>query len=350
MEIVAGINLKSLEPRVWKQDSPYYLPNLKAVMISYADFHRMSKNRRLAMEKGIHEFLGVPKTLKIYLDNGSFYFFKKEQENSIKDYEEFVKNAKPDWYPIPQDFIPTPKMSLEEQEICFTRTMEMNIHYQHRKYYFPVIHISNYLEDYIEQIKSHPKLFKKPVIALGGIVPNLLKTSKARPHKMILESLQRVREEFKHHRFHVFGIGGTSTLHIAALLGIDSCDSSGWRNRAVRGLIQLPGTGDRIIADLGSWRGRRINDIEREKLRNCQCPSCQQYGIEGLEANKMHGFVNRATHNLWILLEEVRQIEEYLPNLESYQEWYQSHLDNTIYRPLITEIIRQKENVSCRES
>lgn len=342
MEIVAGINLRSLDPKVWKQDSPYHLPNLKAVMISYADFHRMPQNRRLAMEKGLHKFLEVPKTMKIYLDNGAFYFFKRDQENSIKDYQEFVKKAKPDWYPIPQDFIPTPKMSHEEQEICFTRTMEMNIHYQHRKNYFPVIHISNFLEDYIDQIKSHPKLFQKTHIALGGIVPNLLKASKARPHKMILESLQHVRQEFKDHKLHVFGIGGTSTLHIASLFGIDSCDSSGWRNRAARGLIQLQGTGDRIVADLGNWRGRKISDLERKKLKNCQCPACQQYGIEGLKANKKYGFVNRATHNLWVLLEEVQQIEEHLPNFKSYQKWYQTHLDNTMYSPLITEILRQK--------
>jgi hypothetical protein len=40
--------------------------------------------------------------------------------------------------------------------------------------------------------------------------------------------------------------------YIAALLDINSVDSRGWRNRAACGIIQLPGKGDRIVADLGN--------------------------------------------------------------------------------------------------
>ena len=53
------------------------------------------------------------------------------------------------------------------------------------------------------------------------------------------------------------------------------------------------------------------------------------------------GFYNRATHNLWVLLEEARQIEEHLNLLGNYETWYQEHLDNTIYRPLIKELIEE---------
>ena len=35
-------------------------------------------------------------------------------------------------------------------------------------------------------------------------------------------------------------------------MGADSVDSSGWRNRAPRGIMQLPGSGDRMVAELGS--------------------------------------------------------------------------------------------------
>ena len=35
-------------------------------------------------------------------------------------------------------------------------------------------------------------------------------------------------------------------------MGVDSVDSSGWRNRAPRGIMQLPGSGDRMVAELGS--------------------------------------------------------------------------------------------------
>lgn len=337
MEVVAGTTLKSLKPRIWDPESEHFLPQLTAIMISYADFHKMPSLRRKAMEQGIRGFLDVPAHVKIYLDNGSFYFISHDSETPVKEYVEFVKHAQPDWFPIPQDFIPTPKMTREEQEQCLEQTMAMNRRYW-RGEYVPVIHISTVLEEYVDRLKSYKSLANKEKIALGGIVPNLLKASKAmHPHK-ILESLVHVREEFKDKKLHVFGIGGTVTLHVAALLGINSVDSSGWRNRAARGIVQLPGTGDRMIASLGSWRGRIPSDDEWSKLKECQCPACQKYGLEGLQANLSHGFRNRATHNLWVLLEEVKLVQEHLL-IGDYEDWYLTHLDNSQYKSLIRKIL-----------
>jgi hypothetical protein len=121
--------------------------------------------------------------------------------------------------------------------------------------------------------------------------------------------ITQFRDEFSDQKLHVFGIGGTATLHIAALLKFNSVDSSGWRNRAARGMIQLPGTGERTIAGLGKWRGRDISQQDIEILKQCQCPACQTYGIQGLKLTRddgqgqgSRGFYNRATHNLWVLL------------------------------------------------
>ncbi|MBE9135616.1 hypothetical protein IQ254_00065 [Nodosilinea sp. LEGE 07088] len=337
MEIVAGITLKALRPCAWDPQADYYMPGLQAIMVSYADFHKMPSRRQKAMEHGLHDYLGVPSHIKIYLDNGAFYFITHGGTTPTEEYTEFVEIAKPDWFPIPQDFIPTPKMTLEEQQECLKLTMSMNRSYSEGNY-VPVLHVSSVLEEYTDLFKSHQFLVEKDSIALGGIVPNLLKASKAmHPHK-ILESLIHVRQEFKDKKLHVFGIGGTSTLHVAALLGINSVDSSGWRNRAARGIVQLPGTGDRMVAELGSWRGRKPDDKEWEALAECQCPACKQYGVEGLKANLVHGFRNRATHNLWVLLEEARLIQEHLL-AGDYKDWYPNHLDNTIYRPLIQKII-----------
>jgi len=125
MLLVAGLSLKNLKPRVWDAHSPYYLPNLRANMVSYADFHRLPAARRRAMAQGLHAYLGTPEHTKIYLDNGAFYFLGRDTGPLQEDYEEFVIKARPDWRPIPQDFIPTPTMTLEEQQRCFTRTMGM---------------------------------------------------------------------------------------------------------------------------------------------------------------------------------------------------------------------------------
>jgi 7-cyano-7-deazaguanine tRNA-ribosyltransferase len=299
----------------------------------------MPLRRYAAMEQGLHAYIGVPEHVKIYLDNGAFYFLCRDGGTPGKEYEEFVRKAQPDWWPIPQDFIPTPRMSVKEQQQCFTRTMKVNFAYQHNGY-IPVIHICRFLGRYVEAVKNHKRLSMKPTIALGGIVPNLLRTPKAISYKEILESLKLVRQTFTDKEIHVFGIGGTATLHLAALLGVNSVDSSGWRNRAARGIVQLPGSGDRMVADLGSWRGREPSENEWDMLAVCPCPACKHFGIGGLKATGIQGFSNRATHNLWTLLDEARQIEGHLID-GSYQTWYKHHLDNSTYLPLIEQTLRQ---------
>jgi len=335
--IVAGLSLKCFPPRVWDANSPYYLASLKAVMVSYGEFDRMPAPRRKAMEQGLHQYLGVSEDVKVYLDNGAFYFLSRKGETPREEYDEFVAQAKPDWWPIPQDFIPSPRMTIEEQRDCLNRTMQVNLAYQHDGY-VPVIHISRLLEEYTIVVKAHERLSEKPSIALGGIVPNLMRAPKAMTHTEILESLRHVRQTFTGKKIHVFGIGGTATLHLAALLGMDSVDSSGWRNRAARGIVQLLGRGDRMVADLGKWKTRQPNSEEWEMLRECSCPACQQYGLDGLKANALVGFCNRATHNLWVLLEEMQWIEQHLAD-GTYTACYKQRLYNSTYLPIIDQML-----------
>ena len=343
MIIVAGLSLKNLKPRVWDKTSPYYLPGLQAVMVSYADFDRMPARRRKAMAKGLRNWLGVPEEVAIYLDNGAFYFLNKDGETPRQEYEQFVREARPDWYAIPQDYIPTPRMSDTEQLQCLNRTMEVNRVYRYDGY-VPVVHISRHLGQYLRELLSDEHLRTKPAVALGGIVPNLLRARKAMPYDKVLDSVRKVRTELADKHLHIFGIGGTATLHLAALLGVDSVDSSGWRNRAARGLIQLPGRGDRIVADLGSWRGREPSDDEWNIIAGCQCPACRQFGLEGLKARGIAGFCNRAAHNLWVLLEEARQIDEHLA-ASDYETWCRAHIQNSVYRPLIEYTLAQRGNL-----
>ena len=233
-------------------------------------------------------------------------------------------------------------MTKELQIACLRRTMANNLNYE-QDGFVPVIHISRVLGEYVREVVASPMLSRKPSIALGGIVPNLLRAPKALPYGDILASVRQVRTAFAAKDLPVFGIGGTATLHLAAILlaailGIDSADSSGWRNRAARGIVQLPGGGDRTAVKMGSWRGRRPDAGGRERLRACQCPACQAYGVEGLTASELFGFSNRAAHNLWILLEEARAIDEHM-KAGTYSTWYADHLDNSIYAPLIRDAI-----------
>jgi hypothetical protein len=341
MLVIAGLSLKNLHPRVWDLKSPYYLPSLQAVMVSYGEFHQMPKQMERAKELGLREYLGVPSETSVYLDNGAFYFLRSRVEAEAKEYQKFVEAAKPDWYPIAFDVIPTPQMSNARQQSCFDLTMAANRIYKHDGY-VPVIHISRLLSDYVKAIKRNPKLAAKDRIALGAIVPNLLRAPKAVAYKTVLKSLFDVRSTFQGKEMHVFGIGGTATLHLAALLEIDSADSSGWRNRAARGIIQLPGSGDRAVASLGNWRGRAPSKEEWKKLERCRCPGCAENGLKGLKVNGLAGFCNRATHNLWILLDESRWLDKHL-SAGTYENNFRRRLDNSTYLPLIKQVINLKK-------
>ncbi|MGI8687871.1 MAG: hypothetical protein ACR2M3_04755 [Thermomicrobiales bacterium] len=200
----------------------------------------------------------------------------------------------------------------------------------------PVIHISRVLDEYIAATRNDECLMTKPALALGGIVPNLLRTPKAMRYGEVLQGLIDVRHTFAAQILHVFGIGGTATIHLATILGMDSADSSGWRNRAARGIVQLPGSGDRLVSDLGKWRGREPSATEWEILAACPCPACQTNGVHGLRATKLAGFCNRATHNLWVLLREADEVLARLTD-DTYASWYEQHLDNSTYLPLIRQ-------------
>lgn len=340
MLIVAGLNLAHLEPCVWAKSSEYYLSDLQAVMISYAQIHKKPQLRLRMMSEGIRSVLSIPDETKVYLDNGSYNLSRTGGDAPIAAYEEFVEKTKPDWKPIPQDFIPSPKMSLAKQTNCLEKTMAVNVAFEHDGF-VPVVHISRVFNKYLSELKKNEKLMAKKSIALGGIVPNLLRTPKALAHKTLLRSLKNLRKEFSDKAIHIFGVGGISTLHLAASLEIDSADSSGWRNRAARGIIQLPGKSERSIADLGSWKGRQLSEEESTLLETCGCPPCKKYGIEGLTVPKSKGFYNRATHNLWVLLQENKWIEEKQSD-GTYWSSYEARIENSVYRGLIDSLAQTK--------
>lgn len=337
MELVAGLSLKNLEPRVWDPTSPYYLPQLTAVMISYAEVHRRPAWRARAMRDGLHHTLGFPSAMRVYLDNGAFAFARAGDEIRKADYEEFIRATGPHWKPTPRDYIPSPAMSHQKQRACFDRTMRVNREHGHHGY-VPVIHVGKHLADYVEAIASDPQLARKRRLAVGGIVPNLLRCPKSLPYQSVIADLRLVRKRFRNKALHLFGVGSAATLHLARLLGFDSVDSSGWRNRAARGLVLLPGSGERSVVNLGSWRGRPPSPAEQRVLANCVCPACQEHGISGLAGTGQAGFCHRASHNLWMLLDEVRWVKDAV-DLGKYASTWESRLDNSIYKPLIRSVI-----------
>ena len=341
MLVVIGTQLDHA-PKFWDKSSEWYLPEAKAIMISFADFYKSKCKQKAAMDKGLKEYLGVQSDMLVYLDNGSFAFWRQGQKRPVEEYVQFVKETRPDWYPIPTDFIPHPQLSRAEQELLFEKTMQMNIEYGPRGY-VPVIHAGDWLEDYLEALDRN-RVSLSGGVALGGLVPRLLTTKGAASRKKVIDAIKQARDYIPT-ELHVFGIGGLTTLHLAAALGVDSIDSSGWRNRAARGLILLPGRGERSVVPLGNWRGVEVSDDEIQMLELCGCPACRKYGLTGLKAyntrgNKegrgdgTSGFNRRAIHNLWTLLHEAAEVDARLAKGE-YGTWYREHMTGTIVLRLI---------------
>jgi 7-cyano-7-deazaguanine tRNA-ribosyltransferase len=305
MEIVAGLSLKNLRPRVWDRRSPEFIAKLGAVMFSFDEFRRRPHLLRGAAAGGFPTVLGSD-GVRVYLDNGAFSCLLRGTKPAVAEFCEFVRATSPVWYPVPADFIPRPNDSRRHQKVLVDRTIRvLEAHTDHG--YCPVVHAGPWLDCYLAALR---RLGRTEKLAIGGLVPHLLNSAGAQRRATIV-GIRRVRDEFPG-TIHAFGVGGIVTLHLAAALGIDSLDSSGWRLRAARGLIILKGRGERMAVKLGSWMGRAIGPDEWEELARCRCPSCRRRGIEGLKAVGVEGFAYRAVHNLWTLLEEAALIDRHL--------------------------------------
>jgi len=305
MEVVAGLSLKNMRPRVWDRRSPDYLPRLGAVMLSFEEFRHRPAVLRLATAGGFAAVLGAA-TVRVYLDNGAFSCLARGTEPAVAEFRDFVRATTPAWFPVPADFIPRPTDSNRRQKELVDRTIAvMEAHGDDGS--CPVIHAGPWLDRYLDALR---RLGRTRSLAIGGLVPHLLNGAGARRRETIAR-LRRVRGEFPG-TIHSFGVGGVVTLHLAAALGIDSADSSGWRQRAARGLVVLRGRGERMAVKLGSWKGREVGPEEWEELARCRCPACRRLGAEGLKAVGVAGFAHRAVHNLWALLEEAALIDRHL--------------------------------------
>lgn len=339
MRLIAGVNLRNPVPRFWDPEDAHHLPQIGGLMISFADFLGYQSRIKAVREKGLRSYLRIPEGVEVFLDNGAFHTLMRGDALDASAYRSFVEMSSPDWFPIPAEYIPHPRMPRKEQERLFKKTTAYNWRYA-PKGYIPVVHAGMCLPKFLDSIERLSRKTEVTHLGLGAMVPFLLRGKGADGRTQVVDDILRVRRRLPDVRIHGFGIGGTATLHIAAVLGLDSVDSSGWRNRAARGIIQLRGTGDRIVAAFGSWRGRALSLVEKRGLKHCGCPACLRNGTKGLESGGIDGFAARATHNLWVLASELQDIEIRLAN-GSYADWFPEHIDNRIFIKLIEHAVNE---------
>jgi len=157
---------------------------------------------------------------------------------------------------------------------------------------------------------------------------------------LAVEVIKTVRAEFPHAFLHVFGVGGTTTMHLMFAMGVDSLDSIGWRLKAGYGAIQLPGFGDRLTGNKPRQnRTLLIEDpVAKDALLACQCPVCQEHGtLEKRLTALDRSFNNRALHNAWVFVQEVNAFREAV-NAGSVEQFVSQRLQHSPLKSLLPAI------------
>ena len=157
---------------------------------------------------------------------------------------------------------------------------------------------------------------------------------------LAVEVIKTVRTEFPDAFLHVFGVGGTTTMHLMFALGVDSLDSIGWRLKAGYGAIQLPGLGDRFTGN-EHRRNRTLlieDAVAKEALIECQCPVCQEHStFERRLIALDSSFNNRALHNAWVFVQEVNAFREWV-KADSVEQFVSQRLQHSPLKSLLPAV------------
>lgn len=295
VRIVVGTQLRS-SVDFWTAGSSTFVPGIDAIMISFAEIMSRGLTSRAAAARGLRQYLGFRG--EVFLDNGSFTLLRNGGKPNVAEYVRFVESAKPDWFPIPVDYLPAPSSSRRVAKLLAEKTASMNQEFGGSGY-VPVVHMGPHFLEYFAEVL---KLLRPDRLAVGGMVPYLRFGRGANP-RVAIEMLARARSLFDG-SLHVFGFGGgVTSLHLAAALGLDSVDSSGWRVRAAKGLILMPGRGERMITGFGQQKGAPLSSEDQLALKRCGCAICSVSSNQLSKPGRL-GFQGRALHNLWVLSNE----------------------------------------------
>ncbi|AJC72672.1 hypothetical protein X802_02830 [Thermococcus guaymasensis DSM 11113] len=323
--------LSKLNPKPWD----YF--RVEGVMLNAYDILTKPYIDKKIREKKVHNYLGFDGYVTI--DSGGFLFMKHNKvpvspEQLVELYEKWKPNFAVSLdHPI---FPSLPENIIKKRQIWSLNNIKTMVELKKsdNPVFIPVIHgySRKSLEWYIKELE---RIGEFDIYGLGSLVPLVkgIKGVNGRFYKAI-DLIKLVKELVPDRKIHVFGIGGSLTMHLMFLLGVNSIDSSSWRFKAAYGAIQLPGKGDRYITGKAQPKYRDLSEEDLAELRKCECPACTSHGVEGLRSS----FKLRAIHNAWVYQKEVeiarQKIEE-----GTYQEYVWNLVkDNPVYRKLFKYI------------
>lgn len=353
------VNKKSVKtPIIWmgnlilNQPKPAELPQINTIMLNV---HEILSNKNILKSKkesieNIHSLVNY-KGL-IMMDSGGFLFQKKDEINiNPAEILDLYYSLKPE-FGVVMDHPMDPSKSFKVNHNRWLKTIEntklmLTNHSENNSEIslVPVIH--GYTTNEIKKAcKAIHKITNPEVVGIGSLVPLMMdKQSKSirgsngkGARYFAIEAINIVREEFPDSLIHVFGVGGTTTMHLMFSLGVDSVDSMGWRLKAAFGAIQLPGVGDRFITPKNNGKGRSgLSEEEESLLEECVCPICKGKDLKErkkeLDNADPKNFQNRAIHNSHVFKEEA---ELFIRNVEKGRmiDFIEERLARSPYKPL----------------
>lgn len=190
-------------------------------------------------------------------------------------------------------------MSLDVPSFC-TDVNEINFknfEYLYEKInVMPIIHA--YTPDGIEKaVEFYSQYTDK--IAYGGIVPPSLNGSK----KIVIMIYHYLRRKVKY--LHVLGAGSPYMREL--FFNADSVDTATYRIKASRGLVIIPGKGERYVGDRKIvWKAKRATDEDIALLLNFLEKTRFPYKVD------LKNWISRALINAWVLLNSKYEAHNYL--------------------------------------
>jgi queuine/archaeosine tRNA-ribosyltransferase len=310
-------------------------------------------------EVGIQEYLNLENPCATFLDSGGFLYLKRKNISPDPlNILNLYKDAAPTIGAI-LDYPFDPFLPVEVNEKRWQQTIA-NTHLMYEKNghltLMPILHAHSAAQakkacSDLRQIVSNPV-----ILGVGSLVP-LMRTyhngqvlegdssstsdvpveSYQSSRHLVVDIIKIIRAEFPNTFLHVFGVGGTTTMHLMFALGVDSLDSIGWRLKAGYGAIQLPGFGDRFTGDKPRKRRTLLKDDTKAKeiLLQCQCPVCREYrSLEDRLSALDNSFDNRALHNAWVFVQETNTLRTQIET-DTVESFVRQHLQNSPLKTLL---------------
>lgn len=350
----AFINQKKIEtPALWLghviggHPHPWKSIEINTLIVNAYDILKNKNATNTICEEGIHKYLQFKGA--ILMDSGGFSFQKKEEiDIDPLDIIELYELAKPDLGVIlDHPFNPSEsnatnkkrwKKTLKNTKIMLDNKGNVDL--------MPVIHGYNFKELKLA-CNSLKKLINPHMVGIGSLVPLIFRTNGTNrfknPIQYVIDAIRIVREEFPESLLHAFGVGSCNTMHLMYSLGVDSLDSTGWRIKSAYGMIQLPGVGDRYPISRNNRRAF-LNPGEKKLLNKCQCPTCNDKGIQDRIQILNDDFSARAIHNAFVFTNEQKIINKKIKEGKS-KEFVKKRLNNRIFKPAFNYVVEKRRSV-----